>query len=217
MNINPEIFIKDFTFRKKKIGKFQSRAIWLPQISFDKKAPTIILIPGSGANGPECMIPGCYTTNKENYPFLNNLAKPFYQAGFHTLTLGKPGVDYFSGWDEEKHWDTLDSIPGLYAGASERSGADNAFALAATYNDPVNPYYGKTELLYRAAAAALRDLMVLGGHNKYVIRQGHKLAEQLRQKRPEKSGPGEQDRCRLAGSTGQPQDGPREHSRHGVG
>jgi len=73
------------------------------------------------------------------------------------------------GWQDrvalappEGRWDRLRGIEGLYAGASSHYGAGaEHLALAATYDHPVNPYFGRQELLYRAAAAALRDLMAL--------------------------------------------------------
>ena len=75
-----------------------------------------------------------------------------------------------AGWQEridkpapKNRWDRLRSVKGLWAGASTHyhAGAEH-LALAAVHNAPRNPYFGKRELLYRAAAAALRDLMVLG-------------------------------------------------------
>lgn len=73
------------------------------------------------------------------------------------------------GWQDrinrpapENRWDRFREIEGLRAGASSDYGCDaEALALAALHDHPANPYYGKTELLYRAAAAGLRDLMVL--------------------------------------------------------
>ena len=52
---------------------------------------------------------------------------------------------------------------GLWAGASSNTGATaENLALAVSLDAPFNPYFAKRELLYRAAAAALRDLMALG-------------------------------------------------------
>jgi len=62
----------------------------------------------------------------------------------------------------ENRWDHFQPVPGIRAGASSDYGhAAHHLAIAATYDHPTNPYFGKRELLYRAAAAALRDLMVL--------------------------------------------------------
>ncbi len=75
------------------------------------------------------------------------------------------------GWENkikkmppENRWDRLMPIKGLWAGASSikvSAGAEK-LAIAATLNSEANPYYKKKELLYRAAAASLRDLMTLG-------------------------------------------------------
>ncbi len=62
----------------------------------------------------------------------------------------------------ENRWDRYKTIPGLYAGASPQSMDSEALAIAATLDAPCNPYFGKKEILNRAAAAALRDLMALG-------------------------------------------------------
>ena len=55
------------------------------------------------------------------------------------------------------------SLNRLWGGASTNTGATaEDMALAVTLDAPFNPYFGKRELLYRAAASALRDLMALG-------------------------------------------------------
>ncbi len=74
------------------------------------------------------------------------------------------------GWEafadkegREGRWDRLHGIDGLPAGASSNphhSGTRD-LALAALEDDPTNPYFGREELLYRAAAGCLRDLMVV--------------------------------------------------------
>ncbi len=65
---------------------------------------------------------------------------------------GQPGV--------EGRWDRLRKIDGLYGGASANYGsAARDLALGALHDDPTNPYFGREELLWRAAAACLRDLM----------------------------------------------------------
>ncbi|MFO8079645.1 MAG: hypothetical protein R6V07_04995 [Armatimonadota bacterium] len=71
------------------------------------------------------------------------------------------------GWQQfvdrpgrEGRWDRPGKIGGLRAGASsDYDAAADHLALAALEDDPTNPYFGREELLYRAAAAALRDLM----------------------------------------------------------
>lgn len=60
-------------------------------------------------------------------------------------------------------WDRLCTLPGLHAGASDQyNAAAENLGRAALLDLPGNPYFGRKELLYRAAAAALRDLMALG-------------------------------------------------------
>lgn len=73
------------------------------------------------------------------------------------------------GWKErinlptpQNRWDTLGSIKGLSAGASPHGSDTESLAWAYEVDASVNPYHGKKELLYRAAAASLRDLMTLG-------------------------------------------------------
>ncbi|MFH1970080.1 MAG: hypothetical protein ABIJ53_07145 [Verrucomicrobiota bacterium] len=54
----------------------------------------------------------------------------------------------------KNHWDGYEQIP-------EWGGTANNLAFAASFRDPINPYYGKKELFYRAAAACLFDLLTL--------------------------------------------------------
>ncbi|HEY3376827.1 MAG TPA: hypothetical protein VGL77_04970 [Armatimonadota bacterium] len=82
---------------------------------------------------------------------------------------GSTGGGKTAGWltmeklpAPQNRWDRFISIPGLWAGASAGNVDAEGLALAATLNVPCNPYYGKKELLNRAAAIALRDLMTLG-------------------------------------------------------
>jgi hypothetical protein len=67
------------------------------------------------------------------------------------------------GVSEEDHrWDTflpVHELGGAQGSASYK--AARGLAKAALLNRDFNPYYGKKELLYRAAASCLRDLMVL--------------------------------------------------------
>ncbi|AHF89029.1 hypothetical protein OPIT5_00830 [Opitutaceae bacterium TAV5] len=74
-----------------------------------------------------------------------------------------------NGWQErigrpapENRWDRLRSLPGLWAGITPRNGsmAEN-LAEAALLDAPFNPWSGRKELLYRATAAALSDLLAL--------------------------------------------------------
>jgi hypothetical protein len=62
-----------------------------------------IVVPGSGAHGPEEMMPGAATLDGANAPSLSSIARGLRAGGFHTLQLGKPGVEFFAGsWEREK-------------------------------------------------------------------------------------------------------------------
>ncbi|MBI4041041.1 MAG: hypothetical protein HY390_04135 [Deltaproteobacteria bacterium] len=107
-----------------KIGKFQSRAIFrlAENLKEGAVAPLIILIPGSGAQGPEEMMPSELTLDGKEHSLFLEFSTPFNKGGVHTLTLGKPGVEFFSGWKPEKwfydqtlyrqlHWqDLIDNV-----------------------------------------------------------------------------------------------------------
>ena len=75
------------------------------------------------------------------------------------------------GWQEKiadsapgNRWDRLRHIPGVSGGVTPMNCAGGAekLALAATLDFPGNPFFNKKELLFRAAASALRDLTALG-------------------------------------------------------
>ena len=75
------------------------------------------------------------------------------------------------GWQDKintpspgNRWDRLRNLQGVSGGVTQvryAAGAEK-LALAATFDFPGNPYYNKQELLFRAAASALRDLTALG-------------------------------------------------------
>lgn len=79
--------------RRVEVGPFRSRGLYSP--GAEGLRPAILLLPGSGAQGPEEMIPGSGTMDGAPAPILVQAARPFSEAGFHTLSLGKPGVDYW--------------------------------------------------------------------------------------------------------------------------
>lgn len=81
------------------------------------------------------------------------------------------GAVGFDGWranlakpPPENRWDRLRLATGCSGGPSVRGDWGKALAAAATLNSPINPFYGRKELLYRAAAFAFRDLMALPEH-----------------------------------------------------
>lgn len=73
----------------------------------------------------------------------------------------------FKAWREkldkaapENRWDRFLPLKGCW-GASAPGNVGEALAQAFALDAPFNPYFGKKELLYRAAACSLRDLMTL--------------------------------------------------------
>lgn len=62
----------------------------------------------------------------------------------------------------QNRWDRLKSVAGLESGLSIRGHTAENLARVALLDDPINPYFGKRELLYRAAAIALTDLLMVG-------------------------------------------------------
>jgi len=80
------------------------------------------MIPGSGANGPEEMMPTTLTLDNQDHSLFQEISDPLNQTGVFTIALGKPGVDFFSSWDKQKwfydkalyqslHWqDLLDNV-----------------------------------------------------------------------------------------------------------
>ncbi|MEM7279846.1 MAG: hypothetical protein AAF385_17185, partial [Pseudomonadota bacterium] len=71
------------------------------QASEANPAPAIVLIPGSGELGPEGIVPPVNSpANEPSLSTISSFASAFYDAGYHTLQLGKPGVEHFSSWDK---------------------------------------------------------------------------------------------------------------------
>ncbi|MBK9293306.1 MAG: alpha/beta hydrolase [Oligoflexia bacterium] len=99
------------------VGKFQSRGLLVknPEATPGKPAPALILIPGSGEFGPEEMMPLQVPPHgTDGRPLLSIFAQQFQKSGFHTLQVGKPGIDYFQSWEkfqsnyyDEKMWKSL--------------------------------------------------------------------------------------------------------------
>lgn len=122
------------------IGKYQSRAIWnnAQGINENSKAPVVILIPGSGPQGPEEMMPQNLTSDGKEHSLFEQFSSPFNKAGIHTLALGKPGVEFFSSWEPTTwfydknlyinlHWkDLIDNIREAIAYVGTRKDVDHA-------------------------------------------------------------------------------------------
>lgn len=77
-------------------GKFKSRAIYTHLKSKKCSAPLVILVPGSGVNGPEGVMPGAFTADGKDQKILSDFAKGLQAAYVNTLAIGKPGVDFYS-------------------------------------------------------------------------------------------------------------------------
>jgi dienelactone hydrolase len=88
---------EEYQYTKVKIGSFNSRAIFGAGINSDKaKKPVVIMIPGSGPNGPEEMMEPSLTLDNKYHSIFEDIAKPLNRAGFNTLQLGKPGIEFFN-------------------------------------------------------------------------------------------------------------------------
>lgn len=77
------------------LGRFHSRAVLTHAAGNPARAPLVILIPGSGPNGPEEFMPPSDTVDGKFDSIFAAFSEPLNQAGLHTLAIGKPGVDYF--------------------------------------------------------------------------------------------------------------------------
>ncbi len=95
---------------KIEIGHTKSRALWnKASVNENDKAPAIIMIPGSGPNGPEEMMPGKLTEDRKAHSLFQQISEPFIKQNFNVLALGKPGVEFFSHWDD-KGWFDLKAL-----------------------------------------------------------------------------------------------------------
>ena len=83
-------------------GRFHSRALF--NASFSKKcgSPLVILVPGSGANGPEEMVPGLSTLDGIDHSIFSSFSEGLRRGGVATLAIGKPGVEYFKSWNRSE-------------------------------------------------------------------------------------------------------------------
>jgi pimeloyl-ACP methyl ester carboxylesterase len=83
------------------IGRYKSRAIFNQSTSTQCPAPLVIMIPGSGANGPEEMMPASLTGDGLDHSLFASFSEGLQKGLVGTLALGKPGVDFFKSWDNE--------------------------------------------------------------------------------------------------------------------
>jgi dienelactone hydrolase len=91
---------------KIQIGNMKARALWSKaNVKEGKKAPALILIPGSGPNGPEEMMPGKLTEDGKPHSLFQQISEPFVKQNFNVISLGKPGIEFFSRWDDQGWFD----------------------------------------------------------------------------------------------------------------
>jgi len=96
------------------VGKYQSRALFQEAMRSDgRRRPAVILLPGSGAHGPEEMIPGHLTLDGEDHSIFAAFTEQLNSSGLHTLALGKPGVEFFSGWDNKTRFYDVEMLKNL--------------------------------------------------------------------------------------------------------
>ncbi len=81
--------------QKVHIGEVKARGLWTPGV--DRKA-AVLMLPGSGAQGPEERMPASLSGDGQEHSLFNEFAAPLIGAGLHVLQLGKPGVEFFSTW-----------------------------------------------------------------------------------------------------------------------
>lgn len=83
-------------------GRFQSRAIFNQTDDGKCFDPLVILVPGSGSNGPEEMMPSTLTGDGKDHSLFAAFSEGLRRGHVGTLAVGKPGVDFFSSWDKTK-------------------------------------------------------------------------------------------------------------------
>jgi hypothetical protein len=150
------------------IGTYQSRAI-IRQSSDNQKHATIIMIPGSGANGPEEEMPASLTLDNRDQSLFQEFSEPLNNAGANTIAIGKPGVDYFTGFIGAKWF--YDQA--LYNSLTWQNLIDNVhaavdFALTLPSTDPTRVYVlGHSEgtqvvVDYAATDSRVKGIILLG-------------------------------------------------------
>lgn len=80
------------------VGPFASRAIF-STIDDSHQHATVILLPGSGAQGPEEQMAAASTLDNQDHSIFAAFSAALNAGGVNTLALGKPGVEYFTSWD----------------------------------------------------------------------------------------------------------------------
>jgi pimeloyl-ACP methyl ester carboxylesterase len=93
--------ITAFSEQKMKIGRFQSRAIYHAPDPNHCNFPLVILVPGSGPNGPEEMVPGSLTVDGKDHSIFESFSEGLRRGNIGTLAIGKPGVEFYESWDSK--------------------------------------------------------------------------------------------------------------------
>lgn len=91
-----------FAEKRLTFGRYNSRAIFNPSDDANCPSPLVILVPGSGAHGPEEMMPKSVTADEKDHSIFNAFSDGLRRGHVGTLSIGKPGVDFFSSWDKSK-------------------------------------------------------------------------------------------------------------------
>jgi hypothetical protein len=186
--------IETHAAEKVMIGPVKSRGLWTPaKTAGQALAPAVILLPGSGPNGPEEMMPAKLTEDSKPQSLFEQLSEPFIDQGFHVLALGKPGVDWFTHWDKNGWFDvtTLFYDLSLYrsttwTGLIDNLGEGIKFLKSQPGVDPKRIYIlGHSEGTQIASDYAKRDSSIAGyillGYSGQNI---HKILEWQLIKRP---------------------------------
>lgn len=100
-----------FAQQKITFGRFNSRAIYTQ--SDTCPAPLVILVPGSGANGPEEMIPASATGNGKDHSIFGSFSTGLQKGHASTLAVGKPGIEFFKSWEPKDRFYDLALYQGL--------------------------------------------------------------------------------------------------------
>jgi pimeloyl-ACP methyl ester carboxylesterase len=93
-----------FAQQKITFGRFNSRAIFTQANAGVCPSPLVVLVPGSGANGPEEMMPATLTGNGKDYSIFGAFSESLNRSNVATLAIGKPGIDFFKSWDPKDHF-----------------------------------------------------------------------------------------------------------------
>lgn len=93
--------------QKTTFGRFNSRAIFTKSDRAVCPAPLVILVPGSGAHGPEAMMPASLTANGKEHSIFGSFSEGLQRGHVGTLAIGKPGVEFFKSWNgQDRFYDT---------------------------------------------------------------------------------------------------------------